>query len=766
MSKDSMITEILQSDVQPIDTIRERISSPRQGISLESITETRAAYVREAVSFIAQGFDKSKLWESFHAIFAPRWELDLGIKPDVNSLCSHAAWNLICVWLLARCSGAIKGNASFVEAEEWFLNNISLRVPRLSSLVATKYLAQAKSSLSKISIDEDFWDLFPYILQEVGPGSRSSVLRNPSNRIARAVKKRHGIFYTPSDVAGYMAKTVLANCSVDVAHARCFDPACGTGVFLLAICREVENRAKWKSLNRFEYVTANLFGCDISSHAVDACTFVLLQHCLTDIKRHGLSPWSAWHVIRLNLSNIDSLMLTSSGSHFTSGTKLREEQKRALLSSAPWVEPKKQHLRNAQASNCNSLFPSQGMIEIGELFPEAQNGFHVLVGNPPYSKIGERTDYDLLSKEYHSFVTGRTRPHDNIFLPFIEMMWRLTVHGHNSSSLVTPLSIAYNGGTRFVDCRRAMSSYGGCWKFAFFDREPHALFGEEVKTRNTILLRIEESSTPLRGESAIIETGPLRKWTSRTRKHLFDSIHFTRLDAINIANGIPKVDGKLQSLAFNILRSAQGRFMTFCKNIAKCSLEIALEQEHTEFVYVGGTAYNFLNIFRKFDDDIDRKTPLSESPIHCLEFMTEKDASTAFAMLSSRLAFWLWHIQSDGFHVPSWFIKDFPLEVKSIPNEYMVRLSELGARLWSNIQAHRFSNINGGKLTYTFRPLSCDEERDEIDSILVEAFSLPAEFALELKKFERKIVVIDESDDKRKHLKNYFAGGIKTCLEN
>jgi len=762
MSKDSMITEILKSDVQPIDTIRERISSPRQGISLESITEARAAYVREAVSFIAQGFDKSKLPESFFAIFAPRWELDLEREQDKHSLYSRAAWNMVCMWLIGRGCAAINESASFREAEEWFLSNVILPVPLLSSLVASENYSQAKNSLLKVSIDQDFWDLFPYILQEVGPGSRLSVLRNPNNRIARAVKKRHGIFYTPSDVADYMARIALANCPVDISHARCSDPSCGTGVFLLALCREAENQTKWKSFDRFEYITNNLFGCDISSHAVDACTFVLLQHCLTDIKRYGMSPWSAWHVIRLNLTNIDSLMLTSSGLHFTSVSTLREEQKGALFSSVPWVESKKQHLQNAYASNCNSLFPSQGMIEIGELFPEAQNGFHILIGNPPYSKIGERTDYDLLSKEYYSFVTGRTRPHDNIFLPFIEMMWRLTVHGYNSSSLVTPLSIAYNSGTRFVDCRRAMSRHGGCWKFAFFDREPHALFGEEVKTRNAILFRIEDSSTPRRGESAIIETGPLRKWTSRTRKQLFDSIYFTSFGTLNIANGIPKVEGNLQSFAFNILKSGQGRFETLCKNIAKCSHDIALEQEHTKFVYVGGTAYNFLNVFRKFDDDIDRKTPLSKSPIHCLEFMTEKDATAAFAMLSSRLVFWLWHIQSDGFHVPGWFIKDLPLEVKNIPNKQMVRLRALGVRLWSNIQAHRFCSINGGKLTYTFRPLSCDEERDEIDSILVGAFSLPSEFALELKRFERKIVVIDESDDKRKHLKNYFAGGIKT----
>lgn len=749
------------------NTKGERLSVPRQGISLESVTEIRAVHIRKAVSLLAAGFDKSRLHESFNAIFAPRWELDLGVKTHEHSLFTRAAWNLICIWLIARGSGAIEESTSFAECEEWFYGNVPIHVLRLSSLVAPENLAQAKSSLLKVSIEQNFWDLFPYILQEVGPGSRSSVLRDPSNRASRVVRKRHGIFYTPSDVADYMVKSVLANCQIDIAHARCFDPACGTGVFLLALCREAEERSNWKLFNRFEYVTTNLFACDVSAHAVEACTFALLHHSLSDLKKRGLSPWSAWHVIRLNIANVDSLTLNSDFLHFDIGLTLREEQKKLLLSAEDWVVPKKQKLQNARTPNFfHSLFADQRMIGIGELFAEAKEGFHILIGNPPYSKLGERTDYDLLSKEYHTFSTGRARPQNNIFLLFVEMMWRLTVCGQNSSSLVTPLSIAYNTGPRFVDCRRAMIKHGGRWKFAFFDREPHALFGEEVKTRNAILFRIEDNNTPQRGESAIIETGPLKKWTSRTRRQLFSSIHFTSLNTLNISDGIPKVEGNLQSLAFNIFRSAPYKFQSFCKKIGKCTLEIALKQEHSNFIYVGGTAYNFLNVFRKFSIDVESEIPLSESSIHCLEFTTEKDASAAFAILSSRLVFWLWHTQSDGFHVPSWFIRDLPFQAENFSEEQMVRLSALGACLWSKVQAHRFSSINGGKLTYTFRPLPCNEERDQIDSILVRAFGLPSEFAFDLKEFVRKIVVIDESDNKRKHLKNYFAGGIESCLEN
>ncbi|MEK7846039.1 MAG: N-6 DNA methylase, partial [Nitrospinota bacterium] len=576
------------------------------------------------------------------------------------------------------------------------------------------------------------------------------------------------IFYTPSDVADYMAKNVLSNYTGDITSAKCFDPACGSGVFLLSLCREIESfKQNREDFNRFKYVTTNLFGCDISAHAVEACTFVLLYHCLTDVRKLGLSPWSAWHAIRLNLANIDSLLLSPShpdyGLHFD--ITLREKQKQMLLKTEPWVMPIKEQLQNSKEPSY-IFSPNQRMIGINELFAEAKHGFHILVGNPPYSKIGERTDYDLLSREYNSFTGGKARPQDSIFLPFIEMMWRLTVCGQNSSALVTPLSIAYNSGNKFIECRNAMQRRGGQWKFAFFDREPHALFGEEVKTRNAILFRNENINTPPRSYSSVIETGPLRKWTSRTRKQLFESIQFTAMGQFDMVNGIPKIEGHLQSSALGILKSSNYRFELFCSKINSCSLSFTLKREDSNFIYIGGTAYNFLNVFRKFSAGIKNEYPLSKNPVHSLEFMSEAEASAAFAILSSRLIFWLWHIQADGFHVTSWFVRSLPFQRETFSSKQLNRLSELGASLWSKVQAHCFSSINGGKLTYTFRPLSCNEERDEIDLILVKASNLPPEFALELKEFVRKIVVVDENDNKRKHLKNYFIGGIKLCVEN
>lgn len=447
-----------------------RLSELQQGLSLESATETRAVHIRRAVNWLADGFKESRLIESYNAMFAPRWALDIGIQACEQNLSTRAAWSLICVWLLARSSNDIEDKNSFIDSEEWFIDNCLIPAPRLSSLIASENLAQAKYELLKVPLDQDFWDLFPYLLQESGPGSRTAVLRDPANNETRLARKRCGIFYTPSDVADFMVKNVLSNYTGDITSAKCFDPACGTGVFLLSLCRKIEELLQKKEdFNRFEFVTNNLFGCDISTQAIEACTFVLLHYCLTDIKKFGLSPWLAWHAIRLNLANIDSLLLASPypDSSLHSDLTLRERQKQMLLRAESWVMPVKELLKDSDEQQFYTLFPDQKMISIDTLFAEAKNGFNILVGNPPYSKIGERSDYALLSHEYHSFATGRVRSQDNIFLPFIEMMWRLTVRGQNTSALVTPLSIAYNRGAKFVGSRKAIQRHGGRWEFLF-----------------------------------------------------------------------------------------------------------------------------------------------------------------------------------------------------------------------------------------------------------------------------------------------------------
>ena len=595
----------------------------------------------------------------------------------------------------------------------------------LFAQVPVESLWKAEQLLNSLQLDSEFRALLPYLLEEHGPGSRASVMKDPSTASARAAKREAGVFYTPADVADYMVGHAKKLYAGDFLTAKSLDPACGTGVFFLAMLRAVvRSHEEAASFSRFDYVTTCLHGLDVSGHALDAAAFVLLHECLSEILSRNLSPLTAWKVIRRNFVETDTLCVNSVG----------------------------QNNDGAAVEFFQSPLPN-----LGQLFPQAQDGFDILVGNPPYAALGEREDFASLTMRFASLHGAKPAPRLNLFPLFVEMMWRFTKPGCNSAALVTPLSLAYHGGSQFENCRHAMSWNGGRWQFAFFDREPHALFGEEVKTRNAILFRYEDSETPKRWQAANIETGPLRKWTSRTRERLFRSIEFTPVDSVEITAGIPKLDGATQSEAFMALRRRFERFPSLALRVGTCDSADALNGEPAPKVFAGGTAYNFLNVFRPASLlPEEQKMTLSESPVHCLEFKSETEARAAFAILSSRLSFWLWHVLGDGFHVAGWLFNEIPFARNSFAASDFESLSLLGDTLWQKLQGHRFTSMNAGRLTVGFRPLACHQERDEIDAILARSAGLGNDFVAELRSFVQRNAVVDSADERRSHVSKHF----------
>jgi hypothetical protein len=738
-----------------------RRSAPGDGSSLASETEAKAAGVRQAVRDLARSFDRAEVGPILRASFAPRWRLLAPGLGRPESASNRAAWNLVALWCLAQGSGELPPRSGLSEAERWFRGETQIPAPLLSSLVSQDVLWRAQQALFSVPLDHDFWDLFPYVLEEHGPGSRASVMRDPSTATARAAKRKEGVFYTPSDVADFMVQHLLNESPSMNANARWLDPAAGTGVFLLAICRTAAKRfAGSGAFDRFSYVTNDLFGCDISPHSLDAAAFVLLHEALPDARRKGLTPWAAWHAIRINLAEIDSM---------TTGPADPKHQHPALTEAKirvkQWLTDPARGWRDTTAISVAELahrhrsdlgLSGTSSIPLSAVFPDVPEGFDALVGNPPYAPLGPRPDYRSLASDYTCLARGRAAARENCYPLFVEMMWRLTTPSKSAAALVTPLSIAFHSGSQYEDCRHAMYWHGGKWQFAFFDREPHALFGEEVKTRNAILFRLENAKSPARGQPAAVETGPLRKWTSRTRRSLFDSIDFTPLEAINITPGIPKLKGPHQSHAFALLRKSSARLPGWCAKLATCDPAEACSKAAFPRVFVGGTAYNFLNVYRAFTLDERSPYPLSESSIHSLQFKSEAEAQAVFAILSSRLVFWLWHVMGDGFHVAGWLFDQVPFVRTSFTDAQFEQLTSLGAALWTQVQQHRIVSVNGGKQTIAFRPLALNQERDAIDKVLIQAAGLPPSFAAELRDFILETVVVDRNDRRRQHLQAYF----------
>jgi len=287
------------------------------------------------------------------------------------------------------------------------------------------------------------------------------------------------------------------------------------------------------------------------------------------------------------------------------------------------------------------------------------------------------------------------------------------------------------------------------WKFAFFDREPHALFGEDVKTRNAIIFRRELVDDPARGTGSIVYSGPLRKWTSKTRKELFDEIDFTRLLNGDIGGGIPKVGGHTQSAALRQLNSLPKSLARTWTCSDSCLPEDTFSDAALPHVYVAGTAYNFLNVFRP------QRTPcmvgrrMSQSKVARYVFSGEQNASAVFAIMSSQLVFWLWHVHSDGFHVSRKFLESIPFDDTSFSDSQFAKLARLGRTLWDELQDHTVTSVNGGRTTIAYRPHACHWTRMAIDRILVAAAGIEESFVESLEQFSRGVVVVDGTDERR-----------------
>jgi hypothetical protein len=681
--------------------IDERLSVPGPNRTVSAEAEARAVHVRKAVQLLEPELRSQQAESDFTRVFAPRWEGG-HTSPAHEPVSLRAAWALVNIWLTARMSKAVASNASFRDAEGWFTGSRRPDLPSLAGHISADTAGWAIRSLSKLPCDDDLIELLPYVLEPHGPGSRLSVMRDPTTRTAREAKRKSGVFYTPADVAEYMAAGVLGSQSA-VEELKYLDPSCGTGVFFVALLRTIsQSHRNGKPFDRLTFAIRCLYGFDISTLAIESSTFVLLHHCRTDAAARGIAPWAAWHALRLNLTATDALKLRAASTEdlCTEAVHHREAIRTRLLDpTGGTVQPLVDNLplgsRQGTLFNLFTLEP--GFPPLAALFPEAGSGFEVLIGNPPYADIGRRDDKHILRQEYNSLRSGPLTG-GNLYPLFIEMMWRLTRPGENASAVVVPLSIAFHQGPQYRACRRAIASHGGRWRCAFFDREPHALFGEDVKTRNAILFRIERLGDPPRGSQAAIETGPLQKWTSRTRDKLFTSITFTPLRQINITAGLPKLCGAEQASAYPVLVSRPDRLKTLCERCTTCQPQEAAKPSDIPRVFVASTAYNFLNVFRTIAPDPDSKHPLSENAVHCLVFAREELAELAFAILSSRLTFWLWHVQGDGFHVGAWFIQGIPFGRSSFTPEQADALSASGQALWRALQSHRIVSLSSSKL--------------------------------------------------------------------
>lgn len=666
-----------------------RLSVPRRGHVLSTVTEQYGSPIRSAILVLTQALEKLGYSSPSPSskVFSP-----LAVHRSDEEL---AARHICSQWILAVALRAVGSDSDIAAALSWF-DSENAYLNCLSDL-APKVIAKAQGFLQSVAEPDALADLLPYLLDPHGPGSRLSVIRDPSTQSARASRRVHGVFYTPADVAEHMAKSVLSGTKLPHKALRVLDPACGTGVFLRAMLCTLQD----EHLDPLYIVQNCLFGMDIDPWSVDGAAYVLVHDAIAISAEVRCEAAPLWKAIRKNLAVADALTIDPDGL-----------QSRPRLFDLP---------------------DDISRFSISEVFPGLGGAPNVIIGNPPYAAVGNRRDLGELSKCFSTFPYKGSSATDMHPL-FFEQMVRLS--GANvACSMVIPLSVAFSRGQQFHAMRLLIEETPGTWKFSFFDREPHALFGEDVKTRNTIVTWTKKSFD----RKSRRMTGPLMKWRGHNRAKMLRELHYTEVQC-SVEHGIPKLSSELQADCLDRLIAQGSTLSDLVVSFQSTCLEHTFEGERRT-LFVGGTAYNFLNVFFRPPSVLQPKVALmSTNTMHALGCATLKDAFAAFAILSSGIAFWLWHILGDGFHLSKGFLEDFPVGPNLFNAETFEQLSLAGKRLWHNVQSHSVSSLNRGRASLSFPASRLREEQRAIDQIIVGAARLPQAFIVELDNFINSVV--------------------------
>ncbi len=597
--------------------------------------------------------------------------------PNASRLASSA---LLASWLIAR-SNLLPAH-TVVDSEQWMTGG-SDRL--LTAHLHDSVIDEIAARLAGLPTGEALDDVLPYLM-EVFEGNGVPTARDRGTRWL--AKRETGLFYTPRDVADFIAERTLAPFN-EVGTPTCLDPACGTGIFLRSALTQLR---RFRGNSSLDLCSRALYGIDISEQAVQSAVFVLLSRCLLDDSASPGPPIEAWRRIRSNFAILDSTTLGTDSSGAGD-----------LIDAAP---------------------------TISEVFPSVGSTFAVVLGNPPYSMLAQD---GLHVMRQRLFASAPVKGPGAAFPLFVEMMWRFTNSETSTAGMVVPLSIAYHSGAPFKALRREMTGLPAKWHFHFFDRTPDSLFGDDVKTRNAIVLMFREKE-----RTNSVFTSSLRRWNSRKRDTLFSSPHLVRLTVSDIIPFIPKLGEDLEERAYVTVQSNRrvvGELWEKDTPTVNTSVD-----GRDMFHYA--TAYNWLAILRALPLDQDglvlQRLPNSLKRIRC---KSEDLAWFSFGVLSSRVTYWLWRVTGDGFHLTRNFLESVPFHPTQFSPAEQRRLHEASALLWREMQENPVSATNGGVTTLNFNPLRSRDVVDELDRVIVAASHLPEEFPEYLRQFHDQTIL-------------------------
>jgi hypothetical protein len=557
-------------------------------------------------------------------------------------------------WLVSYARREIPVGASLRQAHDLWLGHLAAKIPFAVPDFAGPFGDDAP--------EPELVDaLLPYLLDPAEPATRRDVLRGKSLAGTRQTRKSAGIYYTPGDVAHFMTSNVLT----PSASATWLDPAVGSGVFLRAVLRT--------------HPEADVYGVDVDPAAAESAAFVL-----TATLRSQRSGWQDWHRHRLNLATRDALLCRRDVGEDTGQSAVRRQAVAAL--ELGWFAP----------PPLATSVSGDGGWYLADSFPELRVGADIVVQNPPYAPAQADNVAAMTSRWGTSLAS-------NVYPLFLELGLELLATG-GSLAAVVPASIVTSSTSAIRRCREALHRREAAVEILSFDRAPDGLFGDDIKTRCSIVF-VENR------KRRTLAVGGLNRITSRDRQSA-------------LVRGVaPEVsrDGLLAPLPPK-LRSAQDADLLRAVTTALYTADMLVTKTMTrplgavrddKCVLLAPTAYNWLNVQRETAAACAMGHD-SQNPFLVLSCPDAATSDAIYALLSSRVALWLWQVYGDGFHVGHSLLRVLPAPPPG-DSEAVAALGKLGAELWEQVTATPVVSLNGGRKTVAYPPDPSSALLEELD---------------------------------------------------
>ena len=349
----------------------------------------------------------------------------------------------------------------------------------------------------------------------------------------------------------------------------------------------------------------------------------------------------------------------------------------------------------ADATNLQQLYLSN---------PEYPQHFECIVGNPPYAMVGL----------------------GNLFIPFVN---NLIEHSATCSvsSLVLPLSFSYNNQLKFVNLRERIQSDVAEWRIEHYDRSPDSLFGDDVKSRNCIVFRIQGGD-----HSQRFATGLLR-WTSKTRAQLLSvPKNLANITEFSMSKYIPKLSTEIERDVFHKVILKQSPIINH--------LSIAPSLTETR-IAIKGTAYNWICAYDHIPhgEDEDGCRYISKE-LKLFTTRTDSDVYFVIAMLNSIFSFWYWTVIGDGFHITNRYLASLCIESDCFTAQQYEKAVTLGKVFCEKITQFPSQSVNSGKVITNYDHTPLLNHIEKIDQLIAEALELPDKFPDYLRTWYSNIV--------------------------